>query len=717
MALTLTVYKYLNNNAPVQIINSGFVMVNTFDYVYFVANPSAGDNSGIAYNWTIKTGSNIVKSSSTRTLIIETSAPTTQSLIVTITVSNNDGSGTSATLDFVLIIENNFTLSSSLIFNNSLITISNLPCGSTGYVPNSASNASLTVVATGGDGSGFTYSWLLNGSPITPKQANMESIVPTSFNMGTTYTLAYDVTISDVSGTMATPITCSFTAFVVPAIYNTFSYNINGGPTKSFNCAGGNISVAAGSTLTITSGATGGSGIYNYIWGFGTSVISIAGPTSAPSFINPTTVGVGGLYTLYIGDVNYTNIFANCSFDVVIMNPLITSVAITPTTNKIDANFTCGGMLPITIDTPLLLTAFSSNLSAIYQWYEDGVTLIGATGPTFSPDTSELGSNVYNVIVTAGLAVASCSVTVIVEPVIEPSILFSINGVTLPEPCGSTLSVPLGSYIILAPLPQNLNQYAYNWTQNGVQYSNAMIQYITVGVTGTFVYVVTITQIGNIGITATCQFTLNVVVPSVNIAVERNGVTIPFVCGNTINVCLDDVLELTAEPNPSVGVVGYEWLYDEMVVSMDQTFSPVTSQSGIFTYTVVASFTGGATASCAITIAIFQPPSAQIYAVVNCGFKYVPRCGGSLNVNQRDHVILSVMANQNTTYQWLLDGVVVSTNRCICVNTNCISQLYYVVNVGLVNSACSVASCSLTICVRSQCFRDAHRYARSLMDE
>lgn len=253
----------------------------------------------------------------------------------------------------------------------------------------------------------------------------------------------------------------------------------------------------------------------------------------------------------------------------------------------------CCGSFCVEQDDVVILTAHGIIANPVYQWFMcNAPILIGGTGQTYQPNTSTVGSILYTFILGQSGATISdptstlfCNITLNVVAPITPSISAIVNcsfGQILA--CDSTLNVCEGDIVSLSALPNSdcNNSYLYQWLVDGTEISTNQSITVCDEAPGTYTYDVLILYCCNIAINTQCSIVI-VVSPKVTIVPIKNGTSIPFTCGDEIDVDKCDKLYLLAQTSEKSNVV---WLRDNKIISTDPLIEVNTKHAGKFNYSV-----------------------------------------------------------------------------------------------------------------------------------
>lgn len=341
--------------------------------------------------------------------------------------------------------------------SSNTVTISNTApvLSAVSLTPTAAYEAStLTCAPTASDADGdtvsYTYAWYVNSSAIA---ATSSTLTGTYFNSGNTVYCRVTPSDGSASGTAmnSSTVTIGNTVPVLSAVSLT--------PTAAYES----------STLTCAptaSDADSDTISYAYAWYVNSSVISQTTSTLTGTYFNSgntvycrvTPSDAGGSGT------------AMSSSAVTISNtaPVMTSVALTPTTAYESSTLTC---------TPSATDADGGTISYTYAWYVNS-SVVAVTSSTLTGTYFSSGSSVYCLVtptdgITAGSSMSSAAVTISNSPPVLSAV--SLTPTTAYE--GSTLTC--------APTASDADgdtlSYTYAWYVN-----SSAIAATTSTLTGTY---------------------------------------------------------------------------------------------------------------------------------------------------------------------------------------------------------------------------------------
>jgi hypothetical protein len=244
-------------------------------------------------------------------------------------------------------------------------------------------NQAQTFTSTVSGGmSPYTYQWYLNGAAVSGATSSSWTWMPSSAGSYTIYLNATDsagyVAKSNVASLTINPaLTCSIT------------------PTS--------VTMDVGQSKTFTVSASGGTTPYSYQWYLDGSGVS--GATSPSWTYSPSSSGSHSVYVKVTDSASTPNTVQPSSASVTVNSAL--SISISPSS--------------VTLNVGQSQT-FTSNVSGgtspyVYQWYENGAAVPGATSSTWTFTPSSTGSySVYvNITDNAGFSAKSNTTSVSVN--------------------------------------------------------------------------------------------------------------------------------------------------------------------------------------------------------------------------------------------------------------------------------------------------------------
>jgi streptogramin lyase len=190
------------------------------------------------------------------------------------------------------------------------------------------------------------------------------------------------------------------------------------------------ISITTNVNTAVTFSVTAiGTNTINYQWYFNGTPIN--GATSSSLTLNNVTTSNAGSYT-----VNLTNNGGNITSSAAVLTVIPLPTIITqPTSSQVLAY------------TPTTLTVTASGGNALaYQWYKDGVTIIGATSSSYLLNGQNSDNGSYTVIVTnsAGSITSNPALINVTAPSVIPYVFNSIKSLYLISSNGTATNLNLG---------------------------------------------------------------------------------------------------------------------------------------------------------------------------------------------------------------------------------------------------------------------------------
>lgn len=504
------------------------------------------------------------------------------------------------------------------------------------------------VILSTAANSNYTYQWKLNGNNISGATSNIYS---------TTISGNYTVEISNAAGCKSESNPLNITSSTIAATIT--NYNI------STICQGNSVTLYAPT------------GYVFYQWR--NNGISIIGANT-----NTLNVTQSGTYSAIIMSSNYCSAVSNDISITVNNNPIASISAMSPT------SFCTGNSVVLSAQTAP---------GNIYNWRLNGVLISGANTATYIANTS----GIYDVVVTNSSNCSTISnaitLTEIANPIANisssgPTSFCQGNSVTLSTPSGigysyqwklngtiinnatsnnyvasaagtyqvtvtnanncsssntTTISnytnptaniVPNGSTSICqgntlqltAPVAPGYT-YSFNWKLNGTTITGATTNTYIANQFGN--YTVTITDINNCSTTSPVLTVIQL--PQPTAIISSNNIT---------SACQGDSILLSANTNPSYT---YLWKYNGNSILNATNSTYKAFQTG--NYSVEITNTNNCTSiSNTIPIIINPKPVANISA------------SGPTNFCIGNFVNLNSFSQNNVTYQWILNGNIISGN-------------------------------------------------------
>lgn len=303
--------------------------------------------------------------------------------------------------------------------------------------------------------------------------------------------------------------------------------------------------------------------------------------------------------------------------------------------------------------TPVTFTATPVNggASPSYQWYLNGVAVIGGTYPTY-PSSSLANNDVITCIMTSGAlcplpaTATSNAITMTVNPEVIPDVSVSVTS-------GSTTICAGTSVAFSASVLNGGGSPAYQWQINGLD----------VGTNSTSFSSSTLSNSDLV----TCVLTSNAVCASpVTIASNVVAILVNSIGSPTVSIavtsgtnptCASVPVTFTASSTSGGTTPVYQWKKNGINTVIGTTFTPSSPANGdVITCTVTSNapcLTINTASSAGITISITPSQAPAVSVAVTSGTN--PSCTGA-------SMTLTATATNaiSPTYQWFLNGALIT---------------------------------------------------------
>ena len=326
------------------------------------------------------------------------------------------------------------TSNSATIVVNALPTISIQPVSTQSICVGGSIGTALNVGYTGGTGTA-SYQWYSNTSNVSYggtaiSGATASTFMPPAFNSTGSFYYYAVVSLSGSNCGVATSDPAEIVVVADPVV--------NAQPLATQTLC----QSSAPATLTI--GATGGLGTYNYQWyqntiGSTSGGTAIAGATS--DSYDPSTATIGTSY--YYCEITQTGLNCNAVSNV---SEVIVNAQPTVTTQPVSSTVCVGGT-----PTQLSVSTAGGVGAPTYQWFSNtvnstvgGTQVSGATASTFNPTATVQGTTYYYCIISFSLGGCGSVTSNIAAVIADPVPTISIQPVYTQSICvGGSIGVAL----------------------------------------------------------------------------------------------------------------------------------------------------------------------------------------------------------------------------------------------------------------------------------
>jgi hypothetical protein len=481
------------------------------------------------------------------------------------------------------------------------------------YCQNTSPVAPLTVTASNGNGSAYTYQWFSNSTNINSggnpqASSNNPTFTPPVNGIGTLYYYCLITSSPNNSGCSTASTTATITVNAAPA------FATQPLATQTV-CLDGTFS-----TLTVTT--QNGTGTPTFQWYSNTTSSTsggtpISGATTAS--YTPVATAVGTTYYYCIATFatgGCSNITSTLASAIVVADPLITIQPISTQSICVGGN----------ISSALTASATGGTGTLSYQWSNATGAITGATSQNYTPPTfSTVGQYNYTITITQNgsgcnaMTSQNAVIDVVADPIIST------------QPIGAAYcqnASPVTALTVTASGGTGSN-YSYQWFNGTAQINGATSSTYapTVASTGSIDYTCLVTIAPT---TSGCAVTSSIATITVNTAPAF--ATQPLA---TQTVCLDGTFStLTVTTQNGTGTPTFQWYSNTTSSTSGGTpisgattasYTPVATAVGTTYYYCIATFaTGGcsnitSTLASAIVVAdpliTIQPISTQSICV------------------------------------------------------------------------------------------------------
>ncbi|WP_129751573.1 gliding motility-associated C-terminal domain-containing protein [Flavobacterium beibuense] len=477
------------------------------------------------------------------------------------------------------------------------------------------------------DANGPQYSWTRDGVPVAGTTATLNA----------TQDGEYVVTVTQTAG-------CPETAQYTFVLEYPTGFNVTIAPQAGYlACTSTSATLEITSFIATTSLGNVPMTDLGYTYQWFKNGVAVAGATTPT--LNITSAAENGNYYLQITMPDFAPVVSNT----VNINLAVQSVTISGNTTI------CSGGN----------TLLSSSLTAptySFQWYKDGVSILGATSSTYSANAN---GNYYITVGNGTCNMQSNTLVVTTETV-------TINSST------PTLDLILPGETKPLTVTTDANGPQYSWTRDGVAIAGTTS---TINATQDGEYVVTVTQ--TVGCAATAQYTFVLEYPTgfdVTIAPQAG-----YLACTSTSATLDITNFIAITPSGNVPMTdlgyAYQWFKDGVAVAGATTPSlTITSAAQNGNYYLQ------------VTLPDFAPVVSNTVNI-NLAVQTVTISGTTTICSGSSTVLSSSLTAPTYSFQWYKDGVAIPGATSSTYSANAEGDYYITVG----NGTCNMQSNTLTI--------------------
>ena len=589
------------NSDPTLTASSNVSVADVSYPIEFSATPSGGTGP-YSYSWTIG-GTQV---STSQDFSYSFSSAGTYS--VDVTVTDSVGSTYSASVSVTI---NNHPSVSSLTSSQNPTDIGN--------------SVTFSASESGGTGT-ISFKWEINGG-------NVGSGSQLAYSFSSQGSFNVTVIVTDQDGQTSSS-TITETVYSDPSVTISSSQN----PTD------------IGNSVTFSSSASGGNGVYAYQWYVNGAAVT--GATSSTYSTTFTSTGTQEI-SLKITDGEGNSVTSSTLDETVNSDPAVTA---SESASSVDQG----------VNVTFTSSASGGSGTYSYQWYVNGVSVSGATSGTYTTSFTSTGTESIYVIVTDSLGDSSRSNNLSLTVNLVPTVSTSSN--QNPTDAGNSVT-------FTSSLSGGTGPYSYTWTINGIQESTSSSFSYSFSAAGTYSVNLTVKDSDGKTATASISETVNPD-PTVTISSSQN----PTDVGKNVT--------FTTSSSGGTGTLTYQWTINGNTYTTSSVALSFTS-SGTYSISLSVTDTLGNKGTNTMSQTINPTPSVSVSSSTNdadVGYKIYFNSTPSGGTGPY-------------SYSWTIGGTQVSTSQDFSYSFS--SSGSYTVSLTVTDSVSGIATSSTTVTINS----------------